>query len=180
MPFNANTAAGTVVYTPGEFFSGKVVANDYIIDSGDVGNNLPSGGSNGATYRSPLTVTVGKYERIVFRANLDFIVDADCDLKYKLTVPGGDGTFRALSSITALPIGSAGTDVFTRGLEVTATGIAEATVTGSSDGAVIWTLEGSYVNGATAGDLAIQIAQNTNNAADLNLKAGSYIEYMRF
>ena len=35
-------------------------------------------------------------------------------------------------------------------------------------------------NGATAGDLAIQIAQATNNAADLNLKAGSYIEYMRF
>ena len=179
MPFNANTAAGTVVYTPGEFFSGKVVANDYIIDSADTGNNLPSGGSNGATYRSPLTVTVGKYERIVFRIFLDLAVDADCDLKYKVTVPGGDGTFRALGHITALPA-AGGTDALTSAFETTATGVAEATVTGSSDGQVIYTLEGSYVNGATAGDLAVQIAQNTNHASDLNLKAGSYIEYMRF
>ena len=28
MPFNENTAAGTVVYTPGAFWSGNVLAND--------------------------------------------------------------------------------------------------------------------------------------------------------
>ena len=179
MPFNQNTAAGTVVYSPGEFFSGKVVANDYIIDSADTGGNLPSGGSDGATYRTPLSVSLGKYERVVFRLWLDMAVDADCDLKYKVTVPGGDGTFRAVSHVTALPA-AGGTDALTTAFETTATGVAQATVTGSSDGQVVYALEGSYTNGATAGDLAVQIAQNTSNAADLNLKAGSYIEYMKF
>ena len=179
MPFNANTAAGTVVYTPGEFFSGLVVANDYIIDSADTGNNLPTGGTNGATYRTPLSIPVGKYERVVFRLWLDLAVDADCDLKYKVTTPGSSTAFRAVSHVTALPA-AGGTDALTTAFETTATGVAEATVTGSSDGQVIYTLEGSLIAGGTAGDLAIQIAQNTNNAADLNLKAGSYLEYMRF
>ena len=107
MPFNQNTAAGTVVYSPGEFFSGKVVANDYIIDSADTGGNLPSGGSNGATYRTPLSVTLGKYERLVFRVWLDFVVDADCDLKYKITTPSGASAFRAVSNISALPAAAA-------------------------------------------------------------------------
>ncbi len=179
MPFNQNTAAGTVVYTPGEFFSGKVVANDYIIDSADTGNNLPSGGSDGATYRTPLSVAVGKYERLVFRVWLDLAVDADCDLKYKVTTPGSSSAFRAVQHITALPAAN-GTDALTTSFQTTATGVAEATLTGSSDGQVIYTLEGSLVAGGTAGDLAIQIAQNTSHASDLNLKAGSFIEYMRF
>ena len=179
MPFNQNTAAGTVVYSPGEFFSGKVVANDYIIDSADSGGNLPTDGTNGASYRTPLSVTLGKYERLVFRVWLDFVVDADCDLKYKITTPSGCSAFRAVSNISALPA-AAGTDALTTTFETTATGVGEATLTGSSDGTVLYAIDGSVVNGATAGDLAIQIAQNTNNAADLNLKAGSYIEYMRF
>ena len=178
MPFNQNTAAGTVVYSPGEFFSGKVVANDYIIDSADSGGNLPTDGTNGASYRTPLSVTLGKYERLVFRVWLDFVVDADCDLKYKITTPSGCSAFRAVSNISALPA-AAGTDALTTTFETTATGVGEATLTGSSDGTVLYAIDGSVVNGATAGDLAIQIAQATNNAADLNLKAGSYIEYMR-
>ena len=179
MPFNQNTAAGTVVYSPGEVFSGKVVANDYIIDSADTGGNLTSDGTNGASYRTPLSVSLGKFERLVFRVWLDFVVDADCDLKYKITTPSGCSAFRAVSHISALPA-AGGTDALTTAFETTATGVAQATVTGSSDGQVVYALEGSYTNGATAGDLAVQIAQNTSNAADLNLKAGSYIEYMKF
>ena len=179
MPFNQNTAAGTVVYSPGEFFSGKVVANDYIIDSADTGGNLPSGGSDGATYRTPLSVSLGKYERLVFRVWLDFVIDADCDLKYKITTPSGASAFRGVSHISALPA-AGGTDALTTAFETTATGVAEATLTGSSDGTVLYAIDGSVVNGATAGDLAIQIAQNTSHASDLVLKAGSYIEYMKF
>ncbi len=67
MPFNQNTAAGTVVYSPGEFFSGKVLANDQsLVSSTD--------------YTTVLSVTLGKYERVAFRLWLDTQNDADGDL----------------------------------------------------------------------------------------------------
>ena len=184
MSFVTNTDKGTVNHVTNEFYK-KFVANDYIIDSADTGGNLPSGGSNGATYRQPLKFALGRYERAIVRVVALIIADADCDLKWKTTVPtaASGSKFYGTFGVSALPAAE-GTDAITDGfanaVDGSATGFAEDTITGSSDGLITLKQDFVYVNAGTAGDVAFEIAQNTNNAADLVLKAGSYLNYMRF
>ena len=164
MPFNQNTAAGTVVYSPGEFFSGKVVANDQeLVSSTD--------------YTTVLSVTLGKYERVAFRLWLDTQNDADGDLKWKVTTPSSSTSFRARSVTPEVPISGAVTEAVTS--ETTATGVAEVTAVGT-DSAYYVQLEGVLQAGANAGELAVQVAQNTSSATATVIKAGSYLEYMKF
>ena len=164
MPFNANTAAGTVVYSPGEFFSGEVLAND---------TNLVST----TTYASILKVVVGKYERIVFRLWVDTQNDADGDLKWKLLTPSSPTSFRSRMVLPEVPISGAVTEAVTS--EITGTGIAEQTAVGT-DSAYYIKVNGVLVNGANAGSLDFQAAQNTSSATATVIKGGSYIEYMKF
>ena len=164
MPFNANTAAGTVVYSPGEFFSGEVLAND---------TNLVST----TTYASILKVDLGKYERIVFRLWVDTQNDADGDLKWKLLTPSSPTSFRSRMVLPEVPISGAVTEAVTS--EITGTGIAEQTAVGT-DSAYYIKVNGVLVNGVNAGSLDFQAAQNTSSATATVIKAGSYIEYMKF
>jgi len=164
MPFNSNTAAGTVVYTPGEFFSGKVLANDLDLVST-------------TTYASVLAVTLGKYERIVFRMWVDTQNDADGDLKWKLLTPSSPTSFRSRMVLPEVPISGAVTEAITS--EITGTGIAEQTAVGT-DSAYYIKVEGVLINGANAGDLDFQAAQNSSSATATSIKAGSFIEYMKF
>ena len=184
MSFVTNTDKGTVNHVTNEFYK-KFVANDYIIDSADTGGNLPSGGSNGATYRQPLKFALGRYERAIVRVVALIIADADCDLKWKTTVPtaASGSKFYGGFEVSALPAAE-GTDAITNGfanaVDGSATGFPEDTITGSSDGLITLKQDFVYVNAGTAGDVAFEIAQNSNNAADLVLKAGSYLQYMKF
>ena len=89
------------------------------------------------------------------------------------------GTF-GVSALPAAEGTDAITDGFANAVDGSATGFAEDTITGSSDGLITLKQDFVYVNAGTAGDVAFEIAQNTNNAADLVLKAGSYLNYMRF
>ena len=184
MSFITNSDAGIVTHVTNEFTK-KFIANDYIIDSADTGGNLPDGGTNGATYRQPLKFSLGKYERAIVRVVALLIADADCDLKWKTTVPTAatGSKFYGTFGVSALPAAE-GTDAITDGfanaVDGSATGFAEDTITGSSDGLITLKQDFVYVNAGTAGDVAFEIAQNTNNAADLVLKAGSYLNYMRF
>jgi hypothetical protein len=164
MPFNANTAAGTVVYTPGEFFSGEVLAND---------KNLVSS----TDYASILKVDLGKYERIVFRLWVDTQNDADGDLKWKLLTPTSPTSFRSRMVLPEVPISGAVTEAVTS--EITGTGIAEQTAVGT-DSAYYIKVEGILVNGANTGSLDFQAAQNTSSATATVIKGGSYLEYMKF
>ena len=164
MPFNENTAAGTVVYTPGAFWSGNVLANDSsLVSSTD--------------YASILSVTLGKYERIVFNMWIDTQNDADGDLKWKLLTPSSPTSFRARMVLPEVPISGAVTEAVTS--EITGTGIAEQTAVGT-DSAYYIKVNGVLINGANAGSLDFQAAQNTSNATATLIKAGSYIEYMKF
>ena len=184
MSFITNSDAGIVTHVTNEFTK-KFIANDYIIDSADTGGNLPDGGTNGATYRQPLKFSLGKYERAIVRVVALLIADADCDLKWKTTVPtaASGSKFYGTFGVSALPAAE-GTDAITDGfanaVDGSATGFAEDTITGSSDGLITLKQDFVYVNAGTAGDVAFEIAQNTNNAAALVLKAGSYLNYMRF
>ena len=184
MSFITNSDAGIVTHVTNEFTK-KFIANDYIIDSADTGGNLPDGGTNGATYRQPLKFSLGKYERAIVRVVALLIADADCDLKWKTTVPtaASGSKFYGTFGVSALPAAE-GTDAITDGfanaVDGSATGFAEDTITGSSDGLITLKQDFVFVNAGTAGHVAFEIAQNTNNAADLVLKAGSYLNYMRF
>ena len=184
MSFISNSDAGIVSHVTNEFTK-KFIANDYIIDSADTGGNLPDGGTNGATYRQPLKFALGKYERAIVRVVALIIADADCDLKWKTTVPTAatGSKFYGTFGVSALPAAE-GTDAVTDGFANTvdgsATGFPEDTITGSSDGLITLKQDFVYVNAGTRGDVAFEIAQNTNNAADLVLKAGSYLQYMIF
>tara|TARA_R100000781_G_C4015291_1_gene105125 strand:- start:39 stop:593 length:555 start_codon:yes stop_codon:yes gene_type:complete len=184
MSFVTNTTANTVNHVTNEFYK-KFVANDYIIDSTDTGGNLPVGGSNGTTYRQPLKVALGKYERIVGRIVAFFIVDADCDLQWKLTVPTAatGSKFYGTFDVSALPAAegtAAATQGFANTVDGSATGFPEDQITGSSDGLVILKNDFTYINAGTSGDVALNISQITNHASDLVLKAGSYLQYMKF
>ena len=100
MPFNSNTAAGTVVYTPGAFWSGNVLSNDSSLVSV-------------TDYASILSVTLGKYERIVFNMWIDTQNDADGDLKWKLLTPSSPTSFRARMVLPEVPISGAVTEAVT-------------------------------------------------------------------
>ena len=185
MSFVSNTDAGTVSHVTNEFYK-KFIANDYIIDSADTGGNLPSGGTNGASYRQPLKFALGKYERVIGRLVAFFIADADCDLKWKTTVPTAatGSKFYGTFQISTLPATSGGTDVihddFANLVDGSAVGFAEETITGSSDGLITVKQDFVYVNAGTAGVVAVNVAQNTSHSSDLVLKAGSYLQYMKF
>ena len=184
MSFVLNTTSNTVNHVTDEFYK-KFISNDYIIDSTDTGGNLPTGGTNGATYRQPLKFTLGKYERAIVRIVALIVADADCDLKWKTTVPtaASGSRFYGTFGVSALPAVE-GTDAVTQGFANTvdgsATGFPEDTITGSSDGIITLKQDFVYINAGTSGDIAFEIAQNTNHSDNLVLKAGSYLQYMRF
>ena len=164
MAFNSNTTAGTVVYTTGSFNSGTVLANDQTLVST-------------TTYASILKVDLGKYERIIFNMWIDTSNDADGDLKWKLLTPTSPTSFRARMVLPEVPISGAVTEAVTS--EITGTGIAEQTAVGT-DSAYYIKVNGILINGANRGSLDFQAAQNTSSATATTLKAGSYIEYMKF
>ena len=176
MAFYANESAGVVNYSNADWQTAGIITNDYIIDSADTGGNLPDGGTNGETYRSPLSFTLGKYERARVRGLID-ITYLDGDFKYKLTVPASSTSARIITKSSETPISGDTSEV--TALSTNTAGVAEVAVT-AADGAGYVFFEGTIEAGGTAGTVAIQIGQRANHANDTVLKEGSYLEYMRF
>ena len=176
MAFYANESAGVVNYSNADWQTAGIITDDYIIDSADTGGNLPDGGTNGETYRSPLSFTLGKYERARIRGLID-ITYLDGDFKYKLTVPASSTSARIITKSSETPISGDTSEV--TGLSTNTAGVVEVAVT-AADGAGYVFFEGTVEAGGTAGTVAIQIGQRANHANDTVLKEGSYLEYMRF
>ena len=176
MPFYSNASAGTVHYSSGDWVTAGIITDAYIVDSADAGNNLPSGGSDGTTYRTPLSFTLGKYERALIRAKLD-ITYLDGDFKYKLTVPASSTSARIITKSSETPISGDTSEV--TALSTNTAGVAEVAVT-AADGAGYIFFEGTIEAGGTAGTVAIEVGQRANHANDTVLKEGSYLEYMKF
>tara|TARA_R100000152_G_C6664945_1_gene102841 strand:+ start:92 stop:622 length:531 start_codon:yes stop_codon:yes gene_type:complete len=176
MAFYANESAGTVNYSNADWQTAGIITDAYIVDSTDAGGNLPSGGSDGTTYRIPLKFRLGKYERANFRAKLD-ITYLDGDFKYKITTPTNTVAARIISRSSETPISGELAEV--GALSTATSGVAEVAVTaGDGDGYILF--EGTVEAGDTAGDVAIQFAQRANHANDTKLNEGSYLEFMRF
>ena len=176
MPFYTNSSAGTVSYSNADWQTAGLITNGYIVDSTDTGGNLPSGGSDGTTYRTPLSFPLGKYERALIRAKLD-ITYLDGDFKYKLTVPASSTAARIITRSSETPISGELAEV--GALSTSTSGVAEVAVTANDgDGYILF--EGFVEAGDTAGTVAIQFAQRTNHANDTVLNEGSYLEYLKF
>tara|TARA_X000001036_G_C20205834_1_gene613534 strand:- start:17 stop:547 length:531 start_codon:yes stop_codon:yes gene_type:complete len=176
MPFYTNSSAGTVSYSNADWQTAGLITNGYIVDSADTGGNLPSGGTDGTTYRTPLSFPLGKYERALIRAKLD-ITYLDGDFKYKLTVPASSTAARIITRSSETPISGELAEV--GALSTSTSGVAEVAVTaGDGDGYVLF--EGFVEAGGTSGTVAIQFAQRANHANDTVLNEGSYLEYLKF
>ena len=164
MAFNSNTVAGTVVHTTNEFNTRLIVPNDVsLVSSTD--------------YQSLLKLSLGKYERAIFRIWLDLDLDADGDIKYKITTPSNTVSYRARRVSSEAPISGAVTEA--AAWDAATSGTAETTIV-AADGDSYVKLDGTITLGGTAGDVNIQVAQNSSSATASVVKFGSYFEYMKF
>ena len=162
MPFNSNSAAGTVVYTDGAYNTGLVLPADQTVTNSATLVEVPE-----------LTFAVGKYERVLVRYSIFYTTTADGDLKYRLEIPASPTAYRCLSSANP----PAATALVTA--LITAEADATAVAASGTDGHL--TLNALVNNGANRGEVQFQFAQNSATAAEsVVILAGSSVEYMRF
>tara|TARA_R100001594_G_C3880559_1_gene225857 strand:- start:53 stop:553 length:501 start_codon:yes stop_codon:yes gene_type:complete len=166
MPLYTNTTKGTVSYGTGEFDTSDILDNDIEV-------------LNSTTFVNAFKVPIGPNERVHFRAFLYFDYHADGDLKYKITTPGTTSAYRHILRESEMPIDGAITETTT--MAVATTGLSSYAKTGATGTYFAWVQYGVLENGATAGELKVEFAQNSASATQATkLKAGSYIEYIKF
>ena len=164
MPFNSNTAAGTVVYTDGAYNSGKVLSTDQTVHDSDTLAEVPE-----------LTITVGKYERVLARYTVWYTTAAAADFKYEIDAPGTPTEFRvATTSVGVEGVTGDGAFIQLDTSDPAAVSIATAGTKG------YLTITALVNGGTTAGDVTFKFAQATQNDSDTIVLAGSSVEYMRF
>ena len=154
MAFNSNATSGGVVYSAQEPIT-KVVTADVSVAS-----------STTLVDVTDLTLRVGKYERINFKYNIFYNTAATPDFKYLIDTP---------ASLTTYRVAQNGCDHAGGALAsiITAEGSAIAITASGTDGCL--QLTGTIENGATAGDIKFQFAQNTSDATAAKvLEAVSY------
>ena len=158
MPFNQNTAAGTVVYTPGFLSSGLILPNDQV----NTTETLAS--------VTELKLPVGKYERLVFRYNLFCLWDATADIEYIVDIPASPTKFLTVTS------GSDGSATALGQAPIVAEA-AQSVTTGAANGLLV--VQGVLDNGANAGDLDFQFCMRAGGTSTTVLR-GSFLEYQKF
>ncbi len=114
-----------------------------------------------------LFFSVGANETWNFRFVIQATTPAAPDIKFTVTAPvGATCNFGAINAEDTVTVGNLGCGV-SSGILNTA---------GVSD---VYEIAGSITNGSTAGTLTLQWAQNTANAANTIVRAGSYVEASR-
>ena len=159
MAFNQNASAGQVVFSAQEPITKVVLANQDVTSSTTLVDV------------SDLTIRIGKYERINFKYNIFYTTAAAGDIKYLIDTP---------ASLTAYRVAQNGCDHAGAALAsiITADGSAIAITASGTDGCL--QLTGTIENGATAGDIKFQFAQNTSDGTAATVREGSSVQYYRF
>ena len=159
MAFNQNASAGQVNFSAQEPITKVVLANQDVTSSTTLVDV------------SDLTLRIGKYERINFKYNIFYTTAAAGDIKYLIDTP---------ASLTAYRVAQNGCDHAGAALAsiITAEGSAIAITASGTDGCL--QLSGTIENGATAGDIKFQFAQNTSDATAAKVLEGSSVQYYRF
>ena len=159
MAFNQNASAGQVNFSAQEPITKVVLANQDVTSSTTLVDV------------SDLTIRIGKYERINFKYNIFYTTAAAGDIKYLIDTP---------ASLTAYRVAQNGCDHAGAALAsiITAEGSAIAITASGTDGCL--QLSGTIENGATAGDIKFQFAQNTSDATAAKVLEGSSVQFYRF
>ena len=159
MAFNQNASAGQVLFSAQEPITKVVKANQDVTSSTTLVDV------------SDLTLRIGKYERINFKYNIFYTTAAAGDIKYLIDTP---------ASLTAYRVAQNGCDHAGAALAsiITAEGSAIAITASGTDGCL--QLTGTIENGATAGDIKFQFAQNTSDGTAATVREGSSVQYYRF
>ena len=166
MPLYTNTEKGTVSYGPGQFNTSDILDNDIEV-------------LNSNTYVDGFKIPLAPNERVHFRAFLFFDYHADGDLKYKVTTPSTTSSSVIFIRESEIPIDGTITEAVTHTVATTGTG--EKVKTGATGTMYSWIQYAVLQNGGTAGDVKIEFAQNSaSDTQSTKLKAGSYIEYIKF
>jgi hypothetical protein len=119
-----------------------------------------------------LKLNVDAYERVLFRVNLFYNTAAAADFKYQIAIPGSPTVYRQLTEGLA-------PDDTAYDLAV-ATSSAAVSLVGAANDNGFLRVTGVLVNGANSGTIQFKFAQDTANASDTTVYAGSFLEYRRF
>ena len=159
MAFNSNATNGGVVYSSQEPIT-KVVTADVSVAS-----------STTLVDVTDLTLRVGKYERINFKYNIFYNTAATPDFKYLIDTPASLTTYRVAQNGCDHAGGALASIITAEGSAITITA-------SGTDGCL--QLTGTIENGATAGDIKFQFAQDTSNGTATTVREGSSVQYYRF
>lgn len=111
--------------------------------------------------------------KYTFRGVLFFDTSATADFKFQLAGPASPTLLRFQHTVV-IPGGSALSSIAVDSAYSTSVAVTGA---GTSGGYVQF--DGILHNGTTAGEVALQWAQNTADASNTTVLAGSYLEWMR-
>ena len=173
MPYHANTTTGGVVYSS-PVWETIVLAEQWETDAAGYGpaSDQTAATDEGATYRTvtPLNVAIGKYERMILKYKIHYTQNTTGRAKFKLDTPTVTSIHSAATGLE--PDGTILSDV-----DVAADPVKEVDVAGTA-GFLEW--ETIIENGATAGTISFQFAQQANNAAPAIVLEGSHVEIKKF
>jgi hypothetical protein len=156
MPFNNNPQNNATEYVTGELET-RVLTQDRTVNASTTLVAVPE-----------LTINLARFQRIFFKFDLFYMSAAAADFKYRLVVPASVTLYRCFRETWAP--------------DATALAFAQDTSNnGTTDISVLHATgtfgfvrgSGFIHNGSTAGDFQLQFAQNTSNASDTMLRAGS-------
>jgi len=156
-----NGASG-IVYQPDVMQLSRVVDADQSVTSSTTLVTVPK-----------LTVPIGINERIILRYTIHFSAGATGDLKVFVNAPDSPTLFRQ-AAISIDPSGAlAGGSILTAENNA-------ASVVSASAGNGLLLLNVLVANGANAGEVTFEFAQNSSDATATIIRAGSFLEYRYF
>ena len=125
------------------------------------------------TSDADLQAPIAAHALVLIRAKTYFTTSAAADFKYRITGPASPTRVRIKRQAVA-PGDTALSEVAVD----TAYSGSDISVPGGAGSGVI-EIEAVIANGATAGNFGISWAQNTSDASDTTVEAGSYIEVIK-
>jgi hypothetical protein len=123
-----------------------------------------------------LTKALAASSKYAFRARIFFDTTANADFKYQLTYSGTNSIWRCLRG-QIVPGTAASTDTMTEGVDLAPLLLA-ASITGAGTTGGFIQLDG-VIHTGNAGTWAFAWAQNTSDAANTTVRAGSYVEFFK-
>lgn len=162
MPLNINPQNNATEYVSGELET-RVNSQDRVVTASTALVAVPE-----------LTVSLARFQRLLFRFSLFYSSPAAADFRYRILVPTNPTLYRCFRETWA-PDATALAFALDTSNNGTSEGFVTVTHAANTDGFIRGT--GVIHNGANAGDFQLQFAQQTSDAGNTILRAGSFIDF---